>query len=77
MYDAVYVYAIGLQTLGMSHRVPWLLTNTSCRAESPWPEGLSLINYINSVGASSAAAVQLTRWAAGVSHKKTGVDGNR
>lgn len=50
MYDAVYVYAIGLQRLGMSHRVR-LLTNTSCRAELPWPEGLSLINYMNSVGA--------------------------
>lgn len=48
MYDAVYVYALGLQSLDSSHRVQ--LSNMSCRSESAWQEGLSLINYMNSVG---------------------------
>lgn len=48
MYDAVFVYSIGLQTLDQSHRVE--LSNMSCRAELAWQEGLSLINYMNSVG---------------------------
>ena len=53
MYDAVFVFAIGLQTLDMSP-VQRSTNNTtchaSCRAESPWQDGLSLINYMNSVG---------------------------
>lgn len=57
MYDAVFVYAIGLQTLDMSHRVE--ATNLSCGAEQAWPQGGSLVNYLNSVSASN---VQLRKW---------------
>lgn len=49
MFDAVYVYAIGLQTLDQSHRVVLPNVTSSCRAELAWEEGLSLINYMNSV----------------------------
>lgn len=47
MYDAVYVFAVGLQTLEQSHSLQ--LTNLSCEEETPWDAGLSLINYVNSV----------------------------
>ncbi|XP_067008296.2 glutamate receptor ionotropic, kainate 2 [Anabrus simplex] len=47
MYDSVYVFAIGLQTLEQSHTLR--LSNVSCEEELPWDGGLSLINYINSV----------------------------
>ncbi|XP_049838253.1 glutamate receptor ionotropic, kainate 2-like isoform X3 [Schistocerca gregaria] len=47
MYDSVYVFAIGLQTLDQSHTLR--LSNVSCEEEVPWDGGLSLINYINSV----------------------------
>ncbi|XP_048525758.1 glutamate receptor ionotropic, kainate 1 [Dendroctonus ponderosae] len=47
MYDSVYVFAIGLQTLEQSHTLK--LTNVSCDREQPWDGGLSLINYINAV----------------------------
>lgn len=51
MFDAVYVYSIGLQSLDLSHRVE--LSNMSCRDELAWQEGLSLINYMNSVWCSN------------------------
>ncbi|XP_018578369.1 glutamate receptor ionotropic, kainate 2-like isoform X2 [Anoplophora glabripennis] len=45
MYDSVFVFAIGLQTLEQSHTLK--LSNVSCDKEQPWDGGLSLINYIN------------------------------
>ncbi|XP_049819223.1 glutamate receptor ionotropic, kainate 2 isoform X4 [Aethina tumida] len=47
MYDSVFVFAIGLQTLEQSHTLK--LSNVSCDKEQPWDGGLSLINYINAV----------------------------
>nr|XP_015833587.1 PREDICTED: glutamate receptor ionotropic, kainate 2 isoform X7 [Tribolium castaneum] len=47
IYDSVFVFAIGLQTLEQSHTLK--LSNVSCDKEQPWLEGLSLINYINAV----------------------------
>ncbi|XP_056644489.1 glutamate receptor ionotropic, kainate 2-like isoform X4 [Diorhabda sublineata] len=47
IYDSVFVFAIGLQTLEQSHTLK--LSNLSCDKEQPWDGGLSLINYINSV----------------------------
>ncbi|XP_063910070.1 glutamate receptor ionotropic, kainate 2-like isoform X2 [Zophobas morio] len=47
IYDSVFVFAIGLQTLEQSHTLR--LSNVSCDKEQPWDGGLSLINYINSV----------------------------
>ncbi|XP_022217531.1 glutamate receptor ionotropic, kainate 2 isoform X2 [Drosophila obscura] len=47
MFDSVYVFAIGLQTLEQSHTL--YLSNLTCDDEIPWNGGLSLINYINSV----------------------------
>ncbi|XP_076271918.1 glutamate receptor ionotropic, kainate 2-like isoform X2 [Rhynchophorus ferrugineus] len=47
MYDSVYVFAVGLQTLEQSHSLK--LSNVSCDREQPWDGGLSLINYINTV----------------------------
>lgn len=47
MYDAVHVFAIGLQTLDQSHSIE--LSKVTCYDENPWNGGLSLINYINAV----------------------------
>ncbi|KAH8342593.1 hypothetical protein KR084_011375, partial [Drosophila pseudotakahashii] len=47
MFDSVYVFAIGLQTLDQSHTLN--LLNMTCDAETPWNGGLSLINYLNAV----------------------------
>ncbi|XP_067614431.1 glutamate receptor ionotropic, kainate 2-like [Eurosta solidaginis] len=47
IYDAVYIFAIGLKSLEQSHALN--ITNVSCIEENPWDGGLSLINYINSV----------------------------
>ncbi|KAF5280992.1 hypothetical protein FQA39_LY05197 [Lamprigera yunnana] len=47
IYDSVFVFAIGLQTLEQSHSLK--LSNVSCEREQPWDGGLSLINYINAV----------------------------
>ncbi|EDW79998.2 uncharacterized protein Dwil_GK12298 [Drosophila willistoni] len=47
MFDSVYVFAIGLQTLEQSHTL--YLSNLTCDDETPWNGGLSLINYINAV----------------------------
>lgn len=47
IYDAVNVFAIGLQTLEQSHILR--PSNITCDIEKPWDGGLSLINYINSV----------------------------
>lgn len=47
MYDSVYAFAIGMQTLELSHTLK--MSNVSCDKEQPWDGGLSLINYINSV----------------------------
>ncbi|XP_055858225.1 glutamate receptor ionotropic, kainate 2 isoform X2 [Episyrphus balteatus] len=47
IYDSVYIFALGLQTLDLSHTLN--LSNLSCSEANPWDGGLSLINYINSV----------------------------
>ncbi|XP_041674486.1 glutamate receptor ionotropic, kainate 2 isoform X1 [Drosophila eugracilis] len=47
MFDSVYVFAIGLQTLKQSHTLN--LSKISCDEENPWNGGLSLINYLNAV----------------------------
>ncbi|XP_070138560.1 glutamate receptor ionotropic, kainate 2 isoform X2 [Drosophila bipectinata] len=47
MFDSIYIFAIGLQTLDQSHTI--YISNLTCDAEIPWNGGLSLINYINSV----------------------------
>lgn len=47
IYDAVFVFAIGLQTLEQSHTLR--LSNISCADEHAWDDGLSVINYINTV----------------------------
>jgi len=47
MFDSVYVFAIGLQTLEQSHSLT--LLNISCEEENSWDGGLSLINYLNAV----------------------------
>ena len=47
IYDSVYTFAIGLQTLDQSHTLR--ISNVSCADEKPWDGGLSLINYINAV----------------------------
>ncbi|XP_026846841.1 glutamate receptor ionotropic, kainate 2 isoform X3 [Drosophila persimilis] len=47
IFDSVYVFAIGLQTLEQSHTL--YLSNLTCDDEIPWNGGLSLINYINAV----------------------------
>ncbi|KAH8269756.1 hypothetical protein KR018_000414 [Drosophila ironensis] len=47
MFDSVYVFAIGLQTLDQSHIL--YLSNQTCDEEVPWNGGLSLTNYISSV----------------------------
>ncbi|XP_032294105.1 glutamate receptor ionotropic, kainate 2 isoform X2 [Drosophila virilis] len=45
MFDSVYVFAIGLQSMHpLIH-----LSNLTCDDEVPWNGGLSLINYINAV----------------------------
>lgn len=47
IYDSIFVFAIGLQTLEQSHTLR--LSNISCADEIPWDGGLSLINYMNTV----------------------------
>ncbi|XP_034244702.1 glutamate receptor ionotropic, kainate 2-like, partial [Thrips palmi] len=47
LFDAVHVFAIGLQSLEQGHALR--LTNVSCSEEAPWDGGLSLINYITAV----------------------------
>lgn len=47
IFDSVYIFAIGLQTLEQSHKLK--LENISCHQENPWDGGLSLINYISAV----------------------------
>lgn len=47
VFDSVYIFAVGLQTLEQSHTLR--LNNISCNQANPWDGGLSLINYINSV----------------------------
>ncbi|XP_044316565.1 glutamate receptor ionotropic, kainate 2 isoform X1 [Drosophila rhopaloa] len=47
MFDSVYVFAIGLQTLDQSNTLN--LPNLTCDEEIPWNGGLSLINYVNAV----------------------------
>ncbi|XP_034478110.1 glutamate receptor ionotropic, kainate 2 [Drosophila innubila] len=45
MFDSVYVFAIGLQSIYPLIHLP----NSTCDDEVPWNGGLSLINYINAV----------------------------
>lgn len=47
IYDAVHVFAVGLQLLEQSHALR--ASNATCAVEQHWEDGLSLINYINSV----------------------------
>ncbi|EEB19396.1 glutamate receptor, ionotropic kainate 2 precursor, putative [Pediculus humanus corporis] len=52
IYDSVYVFAAGLQAFDgnqLSSSSSPSSSNVSCESEIPWNEGLSLINYINSV----------------------------
>ncbi|KMZ07267.1 uncharacterized protein Dsimw501_GD26904 [Drosophila simulans] len=51
MFDSVYVFAIGLQTLEQSHSLT--LSNISCEDENSWDGGLSLINYLNAVSSTT------------------------
>ncbi|XP_002043690.2 glutamate receptor ionotropic, kainate 1 [Drosophila sechellia] len=51
MFDSVYVFAIGLQTLEQSHSLT--LSNISCEEENSWDGGLSLINYLNAVSSTT------------------------
>lgn len=46
MFDSVYAFAAGLTALDRSHTLR--PTNLSCEMESPWHDGSSLYNYINS-----------------------------
>lgn len=51
MFDSVYVFAIGLQSIyPLIH-----LSNLTCEDEVPWNGGLSLINFINAVKSNSIA----------------------
>ncbi|XP_075215419.1 glutamate receptor ionotropic, kainate 2 [Lycorma delicatula] len=50
IYDAVQVFAAGLAALDRGHVLR--PANLSCELESPWNDGLSLYNYINSAVAS-------------------------
>jgi hypothetical protein len=47
IYDAVFVFAIGLQTLQYSSEIH--LSNVSCKDEKALHSGSSLINFINTV----------------------------
>lgn len=47
IYDAVFVFAIGLQTLQHSSEI--LFSNVSCKDEKALHSGSSLINFINTV----------------------------
>lgn len=47
VFDSVFIFAVGLQTLEQSHTLR--LKNMTCGEAKPWDGGLSLINYINSV----------------------------
>lgn len=47
IYDAVHVFAVGLQLLEQSHALR--ASNATCAVEQHWEDGLSLINYINAV----------------------------
>uniref|UniRef100_A0A336LKS7 CSON010117 protein n=1 Tax=Culicoides sonorensis TaxID=179676 RepID=A0A336LKS7_CULSO len=46
MYDSVAVFAAGLQSLDRSHKLKPV--NLSCEQETPWEDGTSLYNYLNS-----------------------------
>lgn len=58
MYDSVFVFSIGLQTLEQSHTLK--LSNVSCDREQPWDGGLSLINYINAVSSRRLTSTTMT-----------------
>lgn len=47
MFDSVYVFAAGLGALDSGHVLR--PSNLSCELETPWNDGLSLYNYIDSV----------------------------
>lgn len=47
MYDSVALFAAGLQSLDRSHKLKPV--NLSCEQETPWEDGTSLYNYLNSV----------------------------
>ncbi|XP_044736888.1 glutamate receptor ionotropic, kainate 2 [Chrysoperla carnea] len=49
MFDTVYVFAAGLGALDSGHILR--PSNLSCDLETPWNDGLSLYNYIDSAGA--------------------------
>jgi hypothetical protein len=48
MFDSVYVFAKGLAALDQGYVLK--PANLSCDLENPWEDGLSLYNYINTVG---------------------------
>lgn len=47
MYDGVLSFCHGLKSFDASHEIR--PANVSCDREQSWPDGLSLLNYINSV----------------------------
>ncbi|XP_035708870.1 glutamate receptor ionotropic, kainate 2 isoform X2 [Folsomia candida] len=47
MYDGVLSFCHGLKSFDASHEIR--PANVSCEREQSWPDGLSLLNYINSV----------------------------
>lgn len=47
MFDGVNVFANALQDLDKSHKLK--LANLSCEKEHPWNDGLTLLNYLDSV----------------------------
>lgn len=49
IYDAVFVFAIGLQTLQHSSKIALSNVNVSCKDEKALHLGSSLINFINTV----------------------------
>lgn len=49
IYDAVFVFAIGLQTLQHSSKIVLSNVNVSCKNEQALHLGSSLINFINTV----------------------------
>ncbi|EDW83543.2 uncharacterized protein Dwil_GK13656 [Drosophila willistoni] len=48
MFDSVYTFAAGLQSLHSDSGLALTFKNLSCSSDQTWGEGLSLYNYINS-----------------------------
>ncbi|KAK3923821.1 Glutamate receptor ionotropic, kainate 1 [Frankliniella fusca] len=57
MFDAVHVFAIGLQSLEQGHALR--PSNVSCNREEPWDGGLSLTNYISAVSSKPSGSGEI------------------